>query len=112
MIQMTLSFHLDSDLLLHDPFLEVVPEVLGVVLLCCCSFAGLIIIGQYKAITAQNGFNWRISDEFQEAQDNQFFLFLALKFPFLRSGTPKIGSGRSNLYVGRWSRSDLKGLEL
>ena len=38
-------------------------------------YAGLIIIGQYKAITAQNGFNRRIFDEFQEAQDNQFWVF-------------------------------------
>ena len=70
-------------------------------------WAGLIIIGQYKAITAQNGFNRRIFDEFQEAQDNQFLGFLDLKWPFLRSGTPKIGSGRSNLYMGRWSRGRL-----
>ena len=66
---------------------------------------GLIIIGQYKAITAQNGFNRRIFDECQEAQDNQFFGFLGLKLSFLSSGTPKIGSGRSNLYIGRWSRA-------
>ena len=64
---------------------------------------GLIIIGQYKAIAAQNGFNRRIFDEFQEAQDDQFLGFLGLKCHFLRSGTPKIGSGRSNLYIGRWS---------
>ena len=69
--------------------------------------AGLIIIGQYKAITAQNGFNRRISDECQEAQDNQFLGFLAFKCPFLSSGTMKIGSGRSNLYIGRWSRGCL-----
>ena len=69
--------------------------------------SGLIIVGQYKAIAAQNGFNRRIFDEFQEAQDNQFLRFLALKFHFLRSGTPKIGSGRSNLYIGRWSRACL-----
>ena len=74
--------------------------------------AGLIIIGQYKAITAQNGFNRRIFDEFQEAQDNQFLEFLALKFIFLSSGTPKIGSGRSNLYIGRWSRGRLTPREL
>ena len=53
---------------------------------------------------AQNGFNGRIFDEFQEAQDNQF---LALKFPFLSSGTMNIGSGRSNLYIGRWSSGRL-----
>ena len=35
-----------------------------------------------KAIIAQNGFNRRIFDEFQEAQDNQFLWFLALKFDF------------------------------
>ena len=32
---------------------------------------------------------------------------LGLKCPFLSSGTQKIGSGRSNLYVGRWSRGRL-----
>ena len=47
---------------------------------CRGSFTGLIIIGQYKAITAPKGFNRRIVDEFQEAQDNQFWGFWALKF--------------------------------
>ena len=71
------------------------------------SLTAKTVIGQYKAITAQNGFNRRISDECQEAQDNQFWGFLALKLSFLSSGTMKIGSGRSNLYIGRWSRGCL-----
>ena len=33
--------------------------------------------------------------------------FWALKFVFMKSGTPKIGSGRSNLYIGMWSRGVL-----
>ena len=36
-----------------------------------------------------------------------FFWFLALKFMFLSSGTLKIGSGMSYLYIGRSSRGRL-----
>ena len=37
----------------------------------------------------------------------RFFLFLVLQLTFLSSGTLKIGSGRSYLYIGRWSRGRL-----
>ena len=53
------------------------------------------------------GFNRRIVDEFQEAQDDQFWGIWGLEFVFVSSGTPKIGSGRSKLYIGRWSRGCL-----
>ena len=74
-------------------------------MLQCSSTAN--IWDNYKDYTPSNRFNRRILGEFQEAPDDQFFWFLSLKFPFLSSGTPKIGSGRSNLYIGRWSRGVL-----
>ena len=44
---------------------------------------------------------------FEVCPRRPFFLFLALKLMFLSSGTSKIGSGRSYLYIGRWSRGRL-----
>ena len=59
------------------------------------------------SLHSPKGQSRRIFGEFQEAQDDQFWGFLVLQFLFLKVGTPKIGSGRSNLYIGRWSRGCL-----
>ena len=63
--------------------------------------------------TCWANYYWAIRARFKgfggglRAQDDPFFPFLALKLMFLSSGTSKIGSGMSYLYIGRSSRGRL-----